>query len=112
MDREFLRSQEILIPILGLKLIKETGNKIKWVDLVFINMQMEPLIKDNGKIINNMGRGSTNSPMGHFMKENGKIIWCMGLVSILILKERNGKGSSEMANFNPNFKNNWPSRDR
>jgi hypothetical protein len=35
---------------------------------------MEPLIKDNGKIINNMGRDSTNSPMGHFMKENGKII--------------------------------------
>jgi hypothetical protein len=35
---------------------------------------MEPLIKDNGKIINNMERDSTNSPMGHFMKENGKII--------------------------------------
>jgi hypothetical protein len=86
--------------------MKELGNKIKCQGMVYTNMQMEPYIEENGKIINIMAKENINFPTVQFIKENGKIISCMVLDIILILKGENGKENTEKVNSNLNCKNN------
>lgn len=85
--------------------MRDHGKKIKCQGMVYINMQMEPYIKVNGRIINIMARVNTNFLTEHYMKVNGKIIWCMELGFILTLKEENGMDNLEKENFNRNCKN-------
>jgi len=54
--------------------MKVLGNKIKCVDMVYINMLMVHFIVEIGKIINIMEKDNMNFQMEHVMLEIGKII--------------------------------------
>jgi hypothetical protein len=54
--------------------MRDLGKKIKCQGMVYINMQMEPYIEANGRIINIMARVNINFLTEHYMKANGKII--------------------------------------
>lgn len=74
MVKELLQFQEHFILIWEVKCMKVLGNKIKCVDMVYINMLMVHFIVEIGKIINIMEKDNMNFQMEHVMLEIGKII--------------------------------------
>lgn len=89
-----------------MKNTKEIGKVMKWMDMEFINIQVELFTVENGKRENNMEEEYMNSQMVQFMKENGKITECMEKGFILIKTRINGKVNLLMVYFNLRCKKN------
>ena len=53
------------------------GMRIKWKDMVYINIQVVLFIQVNGKMVNKRVVEFMNFQMVLFMMANGKIIGCM-----------------------------------
>ena len=74
MAKESLKYQAVHKVIWVHNSIKDLGNRIKWVAMGYINMQMELYTKANGKIINSTVEDSMNFLMGLVTKVIGRII--------------------------------------